>query len=215
MKTIGIVMRLEDFDGTRKWFVNQPYIEAITHLGWAIMPLCSKESALDAVEHCDALLIPGGYDLHSYYLHEPVHESCTFYDSLQDHFDFYCIDLFVRHEKPILGICRGMQLLNVYLGGNLLQHIDAQAHAPSHIHNIQLTSRSFLHQLYPNTVSVNSYHHQVVGHLGKGLIASAHSDEAYVEAIEHVNHKIFGVQWHPELQKDDQLFPYFLDVVCA
>ena len=215
MKMIGIIMRLEDFDGTRKWFVNESYVEAVARLGWAMMPICSKDSARVAVDQCDALLIPGGYDLHSYYLKESVHPSCTFYDTLQDHFDLFCIDLFIRSEKPILGICRGMQLLNVVLGGTLLQHIDEQAHAEQHLHEIILTSRSFLHQLYEPSFEVNSYHHQVVGRLGDGLIASAHSPEAYVEAIEHENHKIFGVQWHPELRKDDQIFPYFLDVICA
>ena len=72
-----------------------------------------------------------------------------------------------------------------------------------------------LKQLYPHSFSVNSYHHQVVGRLGEGFCTSACSEENYVEAMEHENGRILAVQWHPELLEDDQIFPYFLDVVCA
>lgn len=214
MKLVGITMRLEQFDDTWKWFLNKPYIDAITSLQWLIFPICSHESLLYAVKHCDALILPGGYDMHGYYLQEPISDTCTCYDAPQDHFDLQCIKLFNQEHKPILGICRGMQVLNVYYGGTILQHIDVEKHAQNHKHVIQIPKRSHLCQLYANPLIVNSYHHQVVGKLGKGLHSTAFSEEMYVEAFLHENKRVIGVQWHPEKMENDQIFPYFFDIIC-
>lgn len=215
MKMIAVIMRMETFDECEKWFINKTYIDTINTCGWSIFPICTHASLLQAIEICDALLIPGGYDIHSYYLHEHVDEACTFYDSPMDHFDFFCIEKFYQAKKPILGICRGMQMLNVFFKGTLLQHIDTTKHEVEHRHSIHICDRSFLKQVYTSPYIVNSYHHQVLGKLGNHLHASAFSEENYVEAIEHENGIIIGVQWHPERLCDDQIFPYFFDVVCA
>lgn len=215
MKLIAVIMRMEILDGSEKWFINKTYIDAIHALGWSIFPVCTHDSIKQAKELCDALLIPGGYDIHSYYLNENIEDTCTYYDYPIDHLDFFCIDQFYHAKKPILGICRGMQMLNVYFKGTLLQHIDTDKHEQNHQHVIHVCDRSFLKQVYSSTCTVNSYHHQVLGKLGEHLHASAFSEENYVEAIEHENGNILGVQWHPERLPDDQILPYFLDVVCA
>lgn len=215
MKMIAVMMRLELFETSAKWFLNKTYVDAIEKLGWSIFPVSTHASLQRAVQICDALLIPGGYDVHSYYLHECVEEACTYYKYPIDHFDFYGIDQFYHAQKPILGICRGMQMLNVYFKGTLLQDIDCDKHAPLYEHPVDASHRSFLKQLYPSTFTVNSYHHQVIGKLGENIQASAFSKENYVEAIEHKNGSMLGVQWHPELGDDDQILPYFFDVVCA
>lgn len=215
MKTVGIVMRLEYLDQTWKWFINKPYVDAIHNLEWNIFPICSLQNLSLAVTICDCLIIPGGYDIHGYYLHEDLCKEATCYDTPQDHFDFACIDIFHQHQKPILGICRGMQLLNVYFKGSLLQHIDTEKHAMEHQHLIHFPKRSPFLQLFPAPVMVNSYHHQVIGKLGDGLFSAAFSNEMYVEALVHENKRILGVQWHPEKMENDQIFPYFFDVICA
>lgn len=208
-------MRLETFDETEKWFINKAYMDSLLVFGCTILPLCTHASLEFALQTCDALLLPGGYDIHSYYIDAPTNENCTYYPHPMDHFDLVCIDSFYKKKKPILGICRGMQMLNVYFKGTILQHIDTINHEQNHQHNIESSSHSFLKQLYPSSFLVNSYHHQIIGKLGNKLHTSAFSKENYVEAIEHENKQIIGVQWHPERMKDDQIFPYFLDVICA
>ena len=215
MKILAVLMRIERLDNAWKWFINKPYIHCVEALGWTIYPICSTSCLSAALTVCDALLLPGGYDISGYYLKEARNEHCTTYEQPMDHLEFQVIDAFMKHEKPILGICRGMQTLNVYAKGSLLQHIDTQTHAPQHRHMVHSSSRSMLKQLYPHSFSVNSYHHQVVGRLGEGFFTSAFSEENYVEAMEHENGRILAVQWHPELLEDDQILPYFLDVVCA
>lgn len=208
-------MRFEKLDGAYKWFINQSYVEAIAQYQWAIFPIGDYTSLTLAAKLCDALLVPGGYDLHSYYQGAHYEDTCTYYDGFMDHFDFACIAAFDLYKKPILGICRGMQMLNSYFKGTLIQHIDPSQHAQDHSHEIELTPDSFLHGLYPPHTQVNSYHHQVLATLGESLHCAAYSKEHYVEAIEHENHRILGVQWHPEKMENDQIFPYFFDVVCA
>ena len=215
MKVLAVLMRIEKLDHAWKWFINKPYVDRVEALGWSLYPICSMAGIASALQVCDALLLPGGYDVQSYYLKEDRNEHVTTYAQPMDHLEFQVIDAFMCNEKPILGICRGMQTLNVYAGGTLLQHIDTQTHAPKQLHTVHSSSRSVLHQLYPQSFTVNSYHHQVAGRVGEGFYTSAFSEENYVEAMEHENGRILAVQWHPELMDDDQILPYFLDVVCA
>lgn len=214
MKTIGIVMRIEKFDHAYKWFINESYINALQALHVAVFPICSDASLACASTQCDALLLPGGYDLHAYYLHENMDCHSKTYAKSMDHFDLRCIDCFIHAHKPILGICRGMQLLNVYHHGTLHQHIAEENHAKRHQHIIKSCENRFLQQLYPPTFQVNSYHHQCVDHLGDGLYASAYTMQGEIEAFENEQRTILAVQWHPEKMEDDQVLPYFLDIVC-
>ncbi|MEG0423554.1 MAG: gamma-glutamyl-gamma-aminobutyrate hydrolase family protein, partial [Erysipelotrichaceae bacterium] len=127
--------------------------------------------------------------------------------------DFQAIAAFVDLNKPILGICRGLQSLNVYFNGSLFQHINESQHQINHEHRhrVKQTSPSFLNGLYPASFEVNSYHHQCIDQLGEGLNVCATSLEGYIEAIEHCEKPILGVQWHPEKCNDDKIIPYFLN----
>jgi len=111
---------------------------------------------------------------------------------------------FYEAGKPILGICRGMQLINVALGGDLIQDLPAHI-LPFHgraardlIHPIRTADGSLLHRLYGPTLRVNSFHHQAVDRLGAGLVATAWSEGGIVEAIEHQTAPVWAFQFHPE-----------------
>ena len=173
MKTIGVVMRLEVLDGQQKWFINDTYIQALQQYHVAIFPICTFASLQEALNICDGLLLPGGYDIQAYYLHTSVLKTDTYYDSSMDHFDLCCIDAFVKVNKAILGICRGMQLLAIYFQGTLLQHYDPQQHTSNNEHEIILCEDSFLRMLYYGNITVNSFHHQIVTSLGSNMRETA------------------------------------------
>ena len=215
LKCAGIIGRLEDFEDQKKWFVNASYVKAIEALGWSIYPIVSNTSLIHALTICDCLIIPGGYDVQGYYVQEEKRAECTYYASMMDHFDFIVLDAFVKQKKLILGICRGIQIINLYFHGSLLTHMNEKTHAKNHMHSIYFASGSVLTQLYQTPCIVNSYHHQVIGKLGDDLQSLGYSEEMYVEAIAHKKLPILGVQWHPEKMDDDQILPYFFDILCA
>ncbi len=150
-------------------------------------------------ERCHALLLPGGGDL------APILYGQTDRGSLppepeRDDLELRILRAFLSAEKPVLGICRGMQVLNVALGGNLLQDIPGhrQIRERDSFHAVQALPNSFLIPLYGEHFFVNSAHHQAVNVLGKGLQAAAVSSDSRIEAIAHERFPWFAVQWHPE-----------------
>ena len=113
--------------------------------------------------------------------------------------EFALMDDFVKARKPVLGICRGHQFINVFFGGSLCQHIpEADLHTGSKAHTVAAEEGSVLKELYGPSFSVNSTHHQAVKKLGDGLRATAFWDDKYVEATEHTSLPIISMQWHPE-----------------
>ena len=146
----------------------------------------------------DGLVLCGGADINPKHYKEQVNGSVGIDDDM-DETEFVLMDAFVKAGKPILGICRGHQFVNVFFGGSLYQHIsEAELHTGSKAHLVTSESDSILRELYGTSFSVNSTHHQAVKELGNGLRATAFWDKKYVEAIEHTSLPIFSVQWHPE-----------------
>lgn len=170
----------------------------------------------ELVNTLDALVLQGGADIcPRAYGEEPVCPEWSG-DPRRDGYELELVKQFLEQRKPILGICRGMQLLNVALGGSLYQDIPAQfptpiCHrddqlAPGARHNITFIESSWLQQLYQNGCQprpVVSVHHQAVKRLGEGLSVEAVSPEdALIEAIRLDSDEQFalGLQWHPEIQ---------------
>ncbi len=135
---------------------------------------------------------------------------------------------FFQAGKPILGICRGMQVINVALGGGLIQDLPPEV-LPFHgraghdlVHPVRTAEGSVLRRLYGPTFPVNSTHHQAVGRLGDGLRAAAWAEGGFPEALFHVSRPVLGVQFHPErmafaLRREDTadgayIFHYFLEL---
>lgn len=158
---------------------------------------------------CDAVLFPGGEDMTPSYYGEDPHPAIQVYKPEIDEALMRAGRYALEHNKPMLGICKGNQLLNVLMGGSLYQ--DLSLKGPDCIRHLQLGRRDYLtHQirveegtrlsrlLGSGICMTNSMHHQSVKELGKGLRASAYANDGVIEAIEDEEGMIVGVQWHPE-----------------
>ena len=144
--------------------------------------------SLMAALGCGGLLLPGGGDIHGAL---PPEET-------------FLLRAFWEAHRPILGICRGVQILNIFLGGTLIQDLP-DGIRPFHrrkggdaVHLIRTEEDSLLHRWYGGVFPVNSYHHQALDRLGAGLRATAWSESGVIEAVEHENRPVLGVQFHPE-----------------
>lgn len=165
--------------------------------GPAADPLAELPQRLAAF---DGALLPGGADLEpSRYGAEPAPETKDTVE-FQDDFDLGVTRAVIESDLPTLAICRGLQVLNVALGGSLVQHI-TETTTPHHnaVHPVSVVSGSRLHSIVgTDTVDVSSYHHQAVGRLGAELTVTAVAADGVVEAVEHRRADILAVQWHPE-----------------
>lgn len=152
-------------------------------------------SPTDAANECDAILFSGGGDVNPH-LYGEENEKCVDVDDMRDKDEFQYLDAFSKASKPIFGICRGIQIINVYFGGSLYQHI-GDGHKDGS-HNINIIKNSFIDKAYPDGIRSNSSHHQAVKKLAPGFKISAISDEGIIEAIENPEKNIYATQFHPE-----------------
>jgi len=186
----------------------------------------TKITIYSYINKIDALLIPGGYDVNPQLYNEDKKEECKPGDINFDKFSIELIKEAFNQKKPILGICRGCQLLNVAFGGSLYQdqkydnrdekvynHFDLKnIDTPSH--QIIINKNSLLNSIFKKQViDVNSLHHQSINQVGNSLNLCALSIDGSVEGIEYFDPSYFciGVQWHPEtlLSKTDTMKPLF------
>ncbi|HBR2054535.1 TPA: gamma-glutamyl-gamma-aminobutyrate hydrolase family protein [Klebsiella pneumoniae] len=161
----------------------------------------------------DGLVILGGGDIDPEFYSEGCESSCTYgVNPVADQFEIGLVQAAVELKIPVLGICRGMQVINVALGGTLFEHIgDDTIHkikgssTEMNQHPVFISEGSLLHNIFNRTtMTIRSAHHQAVKELGKGLVISATADDGIVEAIESHDGWCLGVQWHPEDALADQ-----------
>lgn len=164
-----------------------------------IQPILSASP--ENVADFDGLLLPGGGDISPVFYHRRNRGSTNICIS-EDIVQLLMFHRFMEQKKPILGICKGMQIINVALGGTLIQALPtASSHAwhnGDRFHPTTITTGSLLSFLYGTCMITGSAHHQAVCTLGNGLKAVQHAHDGVIEAIEHESLPILGVQWHPE-----------------
>ena len=151
----------------------------------------------------DGLLLAGGGDMDPALFGQENHGSREL-DPARDRAELALLDAFLGTGKPVLAVCRGHQVVNVWAGGDLIQDLDP-ALAPFHgggeedrVHPVRAGVGTLLHQLYGSVFPVNSSHHQALGRLGKGLTATAWSEGGVAEGLEHESLPLISVQFHPE-----------------
>lgn len=151
----------------------------------------------------DGLVLPGGGDIAPVLFGAENHGSRDIDDAL-DRLQLKILEEFLQAGKPVLGICKGLQLLNVYFGGTIIQDLPEHSrlvHAcdgRDRIHPTKAAGGTFLEQIYGRTPVTNSAHHQGISLLGQGLRVAQYSHDFVVEGIYHQKLPVIGVQWHPE-----------------
>jgi putative glutamine amidotransferase len=198
-------------EGDERFHLGSEYFDAVEAVGGVpvLLPPVRGEGFLrDQLERVDALLIPGGGDFSSSrYGQSPLPENNLVHPR-REAYDFQCVEAALKAGLPILGICYGMQVINVVLGGTLVQDLPPPApdgvvhkHAGARsMHSISVEPDTRLFSILNSPrVGVNSSHHQAIDRLGHGLCVSARSKDGIIEAIEGEGDGfLIGVQWHPE-----------------
>lgn len=222
---IGVVLALtpEDHDfkalpAYRFEFLKQHYYEAIEAAGAITIAIPLSEHLEFVDRYCemvDGLFFVGGDDVHPDLYGEKLDPLCHPQMPRRDHFEVALIKAAYSKRKPILGICRGSQIMNVAFGGTLHQDLSYRNGAVNHSqigeldfstrHVVRVAPGTLLHRLTgKNEFETNTAHHQGVNKLGKGLIVSAESVDGVIEAIEGEGFTL-GVQWHPEAWGRDEV----------
>lgn len=177
------------------------YVDALKQFGVDVVMTDRKET--DDLT-CDALVLSGGNDVNPVRYGE-INVACGNLNDERDERELFLTNAYYKAKKPIMGICRGEQIINVAFGGTLVQDIDEKkSHASKSSdeetrHKITTVKGSFLNKIYGDELTVNSYHHQAINKLGKGLTVSAYSvGDNVIEGIEMKDYPLIAVQYHPE-----------------
>ncbi|HEX6547840.1 MAG TPA: gamma-glutamyl-gamma-aminobutyrate hydrolase family protein [Candidatus Dormibacteraeota bacterium] len=192
---------------------NQPYLDALARAG--AEPVLLETPNLEGF---DGLLLTGGKDI------DPAHygeapDPTTEVDPPRDQFEIPLVEEAISRGLPIFGICRGVQLLNVALGGSLFQDLPHHPPTPKELrsqpaHPVRIAPDGKLAAIVGERLEVNSLHHQAVKDVAPGLRAVAWAEDGTVEALESPDHPVLGVQWHPEEMPDapwsERLFSAFV-----
>lgn len=207
------------------------YVAAVEEAGGqpVIIPTCDHVKYLDAlISHLDGLILTGGEDVSPIFYGEDPDSKLGHLNLFRDYSDIIIIRLAIRHKLPILGICRGMQLMNVAMGGSLWQDIsmcehgfsikhrqDADKSTVSHL--IKIKSGSLLYNLVgKKEIFVNSFHHQCVKNIADGFRVTACAVDSVPEAIEGLErYNFLGVQFHPEglFRQDPSMLNIFKNLI--
>jgi putative glutamine amidotransferase len=194
-----------------------------------------ESSDTDVVERLDGLLITGGQDVHPELwggdtgrvsADADPRRDANVHDRERDLYEISLVRAAVARRLPVLGICRGHQVLNVALGGTLVEDVptDEVIHAAEEAppspgnadHVVHFVAGSLAHRLYGDRAQTNSWHHQAVKDCGEGVSASSHTVDGSIESIELQGFPVLGVQWHPEWHIElDPVFPWLVSAARA
>lgn len=218
----------------QEWsLVANDYSDAVIKSGGIpiVIPISEDEEYIkDIADKIDGLLLTGGADMDPILSGQRADAKTGRIAPKRDHQELFLLDYFFKNtNKPILGVCRGLQLINVYFKGNLILDLPSAgylAHTISNnerynpIHDVTIYEDTLLREIIGNEKTyVNSLHHQAIGNLGEGLKISAISEDNVIEAIESENAKdrfLLATQWHPEMtaikdKSHQRIFDYFIN----
>lgn len=191
------------------------YENALRTLGVSFITTLDIQEAAQATR----LLLPGGGDITPGFFGQHNRGSRNI-DTELDILQLEALSSFMEQKKPVLGICKGLQIINVHLGGTINQHIDtADTHEWNdrdrnhQVYHCGVNRSDFFYQLYGTSAQVNSAHHQAVDRLGRDLIPVCRAADSVIEGIMHTTLPVIAIQWHPERIMDtggEQLIHYFL-----
>lgn len=209
-------------NGTHRYFSNVSYITALEKVGLHATIACPNQTHdYTFLAQCfDGLLLSGGNDVDATYYHEENHSASEVITPNIDEMDLALIKAFHQVGKPILGICRGLQIINVYFSGTLHQHLpeySSQNHNQSQPRNETSHVVRLINKLVwsRDELNVNSFHHQGIKVLANELNPLAIAEDGLIEAFYYDN--IIAVQWHPEELSDQAdhliLFEYFKSLI--
>lgn len=221
-----------NFLGRERAFVGYDYVEGIVKAGGIpfILPVVENiELAASQMSMMDGLILSGGYDVRPQFYGEEPEKGLEAVNEMRDLHEMQLARLAYQSGKPIFGICRGLQLLNVVFGGTLYQDINfsipqALQHTQKtkpHVgtHQIDIVNQTLLHQVFEQEqILTNSYHHQAIKMLAPSFIVNARSKDGIIEGIEKTDRPfILAVQWHPELMyaHSEPMFKLFQAFVKA
>ena len=214
------------FPGMERVYVNQTYLYSVQKAGGIplLLPtLCNSNDLRDQLQRVDGVILSGGSDINPLLFGEEPDTQLGFVLADRDEYELALSQHAYQSGKPMLGICRGIQVINVAFGGTLYQDIYQQG-ANSRLqhtqqsrydfagHTVDIIPGSLLHDiLAAAALPVNSFHHQAVKDIAPGFIVTARARDGIIEAIEKPgNHFLLGVQWHPEMLVDS--YPVMLEL---
>ena len=218
-------------DGNKGYNISPDFIRALNSLGAVAITLPSviDDDGLlqDALSLCDGIIFTGGPDVRPSLFGEEIIPSCGAINDERDAFEIKLYKMAMAADKSILGVCRGVQVMNIAEGGNIYQDIYSQngtmlAHhtldGVRAFHNVSVTNSAIFEKIgfSKNEFTVNSYHHQSVKDLAEGYEAFAYSPDGLIEAIYMPSRRfVAGVQWHPEkrFDGDSDSFRILIDFV--
>ncbi len=207
-----ILFQTDYYGGERVSYTLATVTRAIQKAGGLAVILPIHDPALSAsyIEKMDGLVLTGGADVSPQFYGQNPKPKINRFDPRRDEREFELLEQALELHMPILGICRGFQLINIALGGDVYQDLsyhpnisvqhDQLTNANMPVHSIDVKAHSHFASLTPNQSTVNSYHHQVIHHLADDLQAVAWSEDGIIEAAEALNddYNIVAVQYHPE-----------------
>lgn len=222
---VAVASNFEIINNTEKLTLNREYSRAIELAGGIplVISMIDDKSDIERILNiCSGLLVPGGADISPLLFgKEPIPGMGVSRPNL-DKFQITATKIAIENKMPFLGICRGCQVLNVALGGDLIQNIETVESSVKHqqqtrrrypTHTVEAEDGSIIAKTLGNSFCVNSFHHQAVGTLGDGVRATAQAKDGIIETIELSDNPFaVGVQWHPEALtegEDSSMYPLF------
>jgi putative glutamine amidotransferase len=198
------------------------YARSITAAGGLPVHLPQHVDPTEYAGRLDGLLLSGGTDIDPARYGAVAETDLYVPEPERDAAELGLLEVAIAADLPVLGICRGLQLLNVWAGGTLHQDVPGHARydvAPSDaVDEVVMVPGTLMETLYGSRRRVNSLHHQAVDQVGAGWVVTARSADGLVEALEWPGHDVVGVQWHPELLAEastDPLFSWLVDTAAT